>query len=86
MQFDSVQREQKQLEGIAQSFEYTVEIIKILEDLPVEAKMAFEPASQKKEESSQAAADLPNGLKSIAENSEEDTTSAANEMKSQSKS
>jgi len=39
-------------------------------------------------ESSQAAADLANGLNSIAENSEEDATShadtAANEMKSQS--
>ena len=80
MQFDSVQREQKQLEGIAQSFEYTVELIKILEDLPVEAKMASEPTSQKTVESSQAAAGLANALNSIAENSEEDATSAANEI------
>ena len=93
MQFDSVQREQKQLEGIAQSFEYTVEIIKILEDQPahssiksssVEAKMALEPTSQKTVESTQAAADLANGLNSITENSEEDATSAAHEMNSQS--
>lgn len=42
------------------------------------------PASQKTAESSQVAADLANGLNSIAENSEEDVASTANEMKSQS--
>lgn len=43
--------------------------------------MASEPTSQKTVESSQAAAGLANALNSIAENSEEDETSAANEIK-----
>ena len=42
--------------------------------------MASEPTSQKTVESSQAAAGLANALNSIAENSEEDATSAANEI------
>jgi len=44
----------------------------------VEAKTASEPTSQKTVESNQAAAGLAKALNSIAENSEEDATSAVN--------